>query len=510
MPSKEPSVAPSPSPEEVFLAWGPSEADMASARKAAQAMTLEEVAGQVIIARFSGRDATALSNLVTTYHLGGVAFGTSNVGTASLTRKMTAAAAAATVSDGRDWPLIIGTDQEGGTVARLAKIAPKLPTFLAAGAAVDKDRVRVAYSGAGASMVALGFNVDFAPVADVTIGLADPIIRSRSAGDDPLNVAATVVATMQGYLDASIVPAVKHFPGHGSVTGDSHHGVPVQGASIMELEDRDLVPFVAAIDAGAPMVMMSHIAVEDWGPLPTSVNPEAYAYLRDNLGFTGVVVTDSLGMGAVIHRGGKYGPGVAALLAGADLVLMPADTATAHGQIVAAVLDGVLTRERLDESAARVIAMMRYQASLGPLSNPEPDYAKDLTLAGATVATAECGTRLVGSRVTISGGYEAERDALAAALKARGVSIGGGTTVRLLGSPEGSGNADVVVAMDGPWGLPGSTATAYVGLYGRGEPSLEALADILVGAEQPGGHWPVGLTGIPYPTCPTGTFNPGI
>ena len=283
------------------------------------------------------------------------------------------------------------------------------------------------------------------------------------------------------------------------MTVDSHLGLPIQSADSEALESYDLIPFRAAVDAGVPVVMMSHVAVTAWGGTPSTLNSAAYAYLRDEVGFRGVVITDSLSMAAV-RNSGEGGPTVAALNAGADIVLMPASTAQAHAEIVAAVESGLLSRQRLDVAAARGIALMRWQAEL-PRGDTEGDYVHALGVAGIVVNSPLCGGPLVGPTVTISGGWPDERAALAAALAARGVGVGSGTTIRLLGSAGGSGVADVVVAMDGPWGLPSSRATTYVGLFGRGAESFAVLADILTGAVPPAGRWPVALPGLSGTEC---------
>lgn len=151
----------------------------------------------------------------------------------------------------RDWPVVVSVDHEGGPVARLAPVLPGLPAFMAAGSAWDKSVVRETYARTGADMVGLGFTMNFAPLADVSIGLGDPVIRSRSAGPDTENVARTVVAAVDGYVAGGVIPTVKHFPGHGSVTTDSHVALPVQRASVAELAERDLVPFERAVQACA-------------------------------------------------------------------------------------------------------------------------------------------------------------------------------------------------------------------------------------------------------------------
>ena len=503
----EPSAAPliaAPSPSETVeptLAWGPTETEWEQALADAGALPLDRAAGQVLVPSWTSTDAAGAAALVTDLHVGGLIFMSAALTDTGQAAELTARVQAAGEEDDRDWPVIVSLDQEGGTVARLANLIPDMPGFMAAGSIQDKSLVTDAHRDLAADLAALGFNLDYAPVADVTIGMADPVIRVRSAGSDPANVSATVVAAVEGLVDGGVVPAVKHFPGHGSVTSDSHSSLPVQAATVAQLEERDIIPFRDAISAGAPVVMMGHIAVPEWGSGPATVTPASYAYVRDELGFTGVIVTDALNMEAVAA---SYGPGeaaVAALAAGADLLLMPADPAAAHAAIVAAVNSGALPRERLDEAAARSILLMRWQASLDGASPAEPTHAADFIAHATTVASASCGGPFVGSSVRITGGFQGERDALAAALAEYGIASGSGTHIRLLGAPDGSDTADVVVAMDGPWGLPASSATTYVGLYGRSDDAMAGLAAVLAGATAPGGTWPVDLSGIPYAVC---------
>ncbi len=483
------------------LVWGPSVVEMAHAQVAASQLPLETAAGQVIVAHWNSPDADGAAALVRDSHVAGVIMMRGAVVDVAQVRRVAAAVSEAAVADGRAWPAVISTDQEGGPVARLDGLLPEMPAFMAAGAASDKSSVTQAYSEAAQDMVDLGFTVNWAPVADVTVGPSDPVIQVRSAGSDPQNVADTVVAAVLGYLDGGVVPAVKHFPGHGSVTTDSHEALPVQNASVADLAQRDLVPFAQAIDAGAPMVMMGHISVGEWGGVPATTNPQAYAYLRDELGFTGVAVTDALNMAAISDRYQAGESEVAALAAGADLLVLPRDAETARQAIVNAVNNGTLPRERLDQAIARVSVVMSAQSQWAAASSgsaSDADYARRFAATSATVVAPECGTPLVGASVHIEGGWPGERQALADALASHGVSEGGGTTIRLVGSASGSGSADVVVAMDGPWGLPASQASVYVGLYGRSDSALAGLADVLVGQVKPQGTWPVsGMPGTP-------------
>jgi beta-N-acetylhexosaminidase len=143
------------------------------------------------------------------------------------------------------------------------------------------------------------------------------------------------------------------------VRADSHEVLPRLTESLETLRKRDLVPFEAAIEAGAPAIMMGHLDARAIAPgVPTSLAPEAYDLLRDELGFEGVTITDSMGMGAVI-RPGK--PAVDALRAGADLLLMPSDTRNTHAVVTEAIENGAISRERVEEAAARVVALQLWQ-----------------------------------------------------------------------------------------------------------------------------------------------------
>src|SRR5690554_2552524 len=234
--------------------WGPSGEQWVRAQADAQLLTLEQAAGQVIVPHWDSPATAGLTSMMERGGFGGVILMSGAVTTADALAELTAAVQQA--DGGRAWGTLVSTDQEGGSVARLRGIVPGVPDFMAAGAARDKRAVSFAYRESAVDMRALGVTMNYAPVADMTIGMADPIIRTRSAGDDVENVSATVIAATKGYIDGGVVPVIKHFPGHGSVEVDSHTALPHQSATISELEERDLVPFARAIDSGAPAVMM--------------------------------------------------------------------------------------------------------------------------------------------------------------------------------------------------------------------------------------------------------------
>ena len=373
--------------------WGPSVGELAAAQELVAGWDAERLAGQVIIGRYAGTDPEAPAQLVRDLHLAGVTLTSDNVVDTEQVTATTTAVSAAIGADGRGIPPILGVDQEGGVVAHLTGVATEFPSFEQAGDVIEADPttgpelVTTAARASGLELRQLGFTWVYAPVADVTIGLGDAAIGSRSASSDPTIAAAATVAAVDGFTQSGVVSTPKHFPGHGSATEDSHDTLPVVSEPIEELRARDLQPFEAAVGAGTPVVMMSHLDVQAIAPgLPASMAPAAYDFLRDDLGFEGVTVTDSLGMGAVI---GRDQPALSAFLAGADLLLMPADTRRAHATLSAAIESGEVPRERAEASAARVVALQLWQQRVaGEVPVPVDATAQAEAASAALVAAA--------------------------------------------------------------------------------------------------------------------------
>lgn len=355
------------------LAWGPTAADVQAAIDQAARLSDAELAGTVIVARYEGTSPQVPAELVADLHLGGVILFGPNVESLPQVQHLAAAVQEAGSDLGRDWPTIIAVDNEGGMVQRLSgRTGPwtTFPPFARAGEA-DPGTVQAAMAAMARELRASGVNTNYAPVADVTAA-GDAAIGARSPSPDPGRAGEAVAAAVRGFTDGGVLPSVKHFPGHGGLTIDSHHALPTQSASTNELARRDLPPFQAGIEAGAPMVMMGHIDVEAWeAGVPASVSAAAYDYLREELSFTGVAITDGLDMGAL--EGTSAEIAVAAIQAGADILLTPADTRAAHAGLVQALADGQLSRDRLEQAAGRVIAMMRHQSQLAKRSGPVSD-----------------------------------------------------------------------------------------------------------------------------------------
>jgi beta-N-acetylhexosaminidase len=482
--------------------WGPTGPQLERARRAVARMSLRELAGQVIVARYGGTRAP--TGLVRRYHLGGVIVMEDNVGSIASVRRSNQRLQR---SDDRPWPLLVGVDQEGGIVARLGAPMTKFPTLMTYGAARRPELARRSAHASGEELRAAGFTMVFAPDADVTIGSGDPTIGSRSVGSRPRQVARNVTALLKGYREAGIEPVVKHFPGHGSVGTDSHLDLPLQDASMRTLRRRDLVPFRAAVKAGAPAAMIAHLDVRavDPGTPSTLSRPVVTGLLRKRMGFNGLVVTDALEMGAIVDGYGTGGATVRALRAGVDVALMPADLPVAHRSIVSAVRSGRLSRSRLEQAATRVVALMMHQASTGAAPPPRVIGSHDrasyqASKAGITVVSGPCSGRLVGRGVRVSGD-PAAASAFRRAARKRGLSTSGGTSVVLLDYGASAARGDVVVSTDTPYVLGQSRARTRIAAFGDTPGAMRALVEVLLGRARGTGELPVPVRGVPRRGC---------
>ena len=258
-------------------------------------------------------------------------------------------------------PLFLGTDEEGGTVSRVganaAMDAVQTPSLQSLGEQADPAAVYQAGQDIAGSLHAIGFNMDFAPVADVSAG-ASSVIGSRSFGTDA-QLCASLVGVMTGSIQTGeIIPCLKHFPGYGSAVTDDHYGTSVLEKTEAELESCDFLPFAAGIEAGAPFVMVSHLSVPEvvGDETPSDLSSKIVSdLLRNKLGFTGVIITDSHQMAAITDHYTSGEAAVKALQAGVDMILMPQDLQAAFDGVKTALAGGTLTQSRIDESVLRIL-----------------------------------------------------------------------------------------------------------------------------------------------------------
>jgi beta-N-acetylhexosaminidase len=480
--------------------WGPSEAALAKARADVARLSIRQLAGQLVVVRYQGRSSTSAARAVARLHLGGVILFEENVpsNVVSGLRSGAARVQAAMRADGRDWPAIIAVDQEGGPVARIGAPATAFTGAMALGAAADESLAEKLGEASGAELRALGFTMVFAPDADVTMGQDDPTIGVRSPGSRPSTVARVATGLVDGYRRSGIVPVAKHFPGHGSVTANSHLTLPVQRASLTTLRARDFAPFKALVDNGAPAIMVTHIDVRALDPrVPSSLSRKVITgQLRESLGFRGLVVTDALDMAAITLHDGSARAAVMAVRAGADVLLMPADPKAAVDGLVAAVAKGTLSRQRLEASAAKTVALMRdvadHRMPAATTVGSHAVLARAVASSSITVVSGPCSGRLVGSSVRVVGGTSTDRARFTAAARKAGLRTGTGAVVRLLPSGSSYGSGDVVVALDTPYGLAHSTASrARIAAYGRTGSVFSSLLKVLTGEAVAPGRLPV-------------------
>lgn len=267
------------------------------------------------------------------------------------------------------YPLFIGIDEEGGKVATLAG-ALKLDNvgnMYDIGSSGENGQAYEAMKTVGTYMAEYGFNLNFAPVADVLTNEENTSIGERAFSSDATVAAGMVVAAMNGLKDTGVTACIKHFPGLGDAKADTHNGLAVIDKSLEELKQTELVPFMAAIENGADMIMVGHMSLPQivGDNTPATMSKEVISdVLRAELGFNGVVITDAMNMEAITEYYGANEAAIKAFKAGADMVLMPEDFELAYEGVIAAVQDGTISEERINDSLKRVYRI-KYADSVG-------------------------------------------------------------------------------------------------------------------------------------------------
>lgn len=340
-----------------------------------QKMSVAEKVGQLFMPTIPGSTPSAGAALVKRYHLGGVIYFPVNLRTPRQTAELSNGLQKAATNNG-GVPLAISTDEEQGPVSRLPYIT-RFPANkqLASTRHPDED-VRVAARVTGEELRAVGINQDNAPDADVNVNPNNPVIGVRSFGADPQKVAHLVGVAIDAYRATGVAVVAKHFPGHGDTATDSHTGLPVINHTKAQWERIDAPPFKAAIAHHADVIMTAHIVVPglDKSRLPATMSKTVLTgLLRDKLGFQGVIITDSLQMTGATTRFGPDEAGVRAVVAGADMLLMPRDLDRAYNAVLTAVRSGRISRARLDDAVTRIIRMKNER---GMFRSPYVDAAK--------------------------------------------------------------------------------------------------------------------------------------
>lgn len=333
-------------------------------------MSLREKVGQLFIVRpealaensnaetapATDRVDDAVISRIEEYPVGGIALFSRNITSAEQLPMFIS-----DLQSSSKYPLFIAVDEEGGRVARIANSdffnVASYKSMEDIGKSGDASKAEEVGRQIGSYLKELGFNLDFAPVADTNTNPQNIVIGDRSYGSDPALVARMVSAQLDGMHDSGIMGTLKHFPGHGDTKDDTHSGYVSIEKTWDELKACELVPFISALDK-ADTIMVSHITVTSIDKLPSSLSYEIITRkLRNELGYNGVIITDSMAMGAVADSYTSDIAAVMAVKAGADIILMPESLEKSFNAVLNAVNSGEISISRIEESAERVLTL---------------------------------------------------------------------------------------------------------------------------------------------------------
>ena len=345
-------------------------------------MTIDEKIGQLIIAGFDGTTVNdELRSLILEKYVGGVILFSKNVESASQVVALNNEIKE--INKVNKSPIFISVDEEGGLVSRMPSEFKDIPTNSDIAKYDDEDLSYNIGKVIGEEISSLGFNMDFAPVLDINSNPNNPVIGDRSFGDNETIVSKLGIATMKGLKDSDVIATVKHFPGHGDTSVDSHVGLPVVENDLERLKSFELVPFQKAIDEGVDMVMVSHIMLPkiDENDPATLSKTIVTDILRKDMNYNGVVVTDDMTMGAIINNYDIGEAAVKSINAGVDIVMVChqyENVTKVIDAIKEAVNNGSITEERIDKSVERILKLKdKYNIEDGVTTEPNVDSIND-------------------------------------------------------------------------------------------------------------------------------------
>ena len=365
-------------------------------------MSTKQKVAQMIVPSFSGTSLPAdFEALLNEYNFAGVIlFGGNISGTEQVARLVDSLQSATSANPDKNSQLLITIDQEGGYITRLAS-GTTMPGNMALGATGDPENAYTAAKTIGTELNALGINTDFAPVSDTNNNPANPIIGVRSFSDDPEIVGEFASRFMKGLDETDTIAALKHFPGHGDTSTDTHSGATVVDKSYDELKSLELVPFQRLIDEGAGLIMTAHIQypqIEDTTytsiadgstlTLPATLSEKIITdVLRTDMGYDGVVITDALNMGAISTHFDKYDTAKLAIEAGVDILLMPTsidDLETYITTVADKIDNGEIDETKVDAAVKRILTL---KDGKGLLDDYDVDIDSKVSSALSVVST---------------------------------------------------------------------------------------------------------------------------
>jgi len=380
-PSQSPAAEPSPSQAPPTSSSSPSEANPSGEEDInviISQMTLEQKVGQMLLAGIEGKKIdSSMKKMIAEQHVGGIILYKNNfsdvAGSVRLVNELKKA------NNGNPAPLFISVDQEGGKVSRLPKEFETMPSADKVGRTGDPELAKEMGVLLSEELNLMGFNLNFAPVLDINSNPKNPVIGSRSFGKDAELVTKMGIAVMKGLQEGGTIPVVKHFPGHGDTSVDSHLDLPIVNKSTKQLETLEWVPFRAAIENGTDAVMVAHILF----PLIDPDAPASFSkiiineQLRGTLGFEGVVITDDMTMGAIADHYGIEEAAVKSVQAGSDILLIAHGYNTerkVYDKLLQSVKSGQISESRIDDSVRRILSLKRkYGLSDELVSTPAAD-----------------------------------------------------------------------------------------------------------------------------------------
>jgi beta-N-acetylhexosaminidase len=337
-------------------------------------MSLEDKIGQMILAGISGTTMdTNAKKLISQFHVGGIIFYKNNFETPEQTVQLVNQLKAGNSSN---LPLFLGIDQEGGRVTRLPGGLVNFPPNNQIGKVNNPEFSYKVGTHLGLELKEFGLNLDFAPVLDINSNPNNPVIGDRSFGNNSEIVSTLGIQTMKGIQSQNVIPTIKHFPGHGDTSIDSHLELPIVDKSLKELKELELIPFERAIDHGADVVMVAHILLSELDKTnPASMSKAVMTdLLRKQLSFKGVIITDDMTMGAITEHFDIGKAAVESVKAGSDIILVGHDynnVVKITSSLITAVENGEISEQRLNGSIERIIQLKRkYSINDTKVENP--------------------------------------------------------------------------------------------------------------------------------------------
>lgn len=368
-PGKDASFDASDTQEDMETSASPEEALDAKVEEILQSLTLEEKVAQMFVvlpeALTGVRPVTSAGETTKAAFdrlpVGGIIYMKENLTSPEQTEAMLSSTQTYSM-ERLGLPVFLAVDEEGGTVARVGGREefgiPAMENMAQVGASGDLTRAREVGAALGGYLSLLGFNLDFAPDADVWSNPENEVVRHRSFGSDAALVADMSMEVLYGLNENGIYGCLKHFPGHGATQGDTHAGYAYTDKTLEELKECELIPFQRGIEEDVEFIMVGHISLPNvtGDDMPASLSRGLVTdLLRREMGYEGIVITDALDMGAISKNYSSQEAAVLAVEAGVDILLMPKDLEDAYQGLLAAVKEGSISQDRIDESLGRIL-----------------------------------------------------------------------------------------------------------------------------------------------------------